>query len=89
MRLFRVKIRADFTIQTDFALGIYMQNIVQDNAQPNQPTILQKIVQDKAIWVAQKEQAFPLSEFQHKIVKATMISMRLLPKAHTKNQLIF
>lgn len=70
MRLFRVKIRADFTIQTDFALGIYMQNIVQDNAQPNQPTILQKIVQDKAIWVVQKEQAFPLSEFQHKIVKS-------------------
>lgn len=35
-----------------------------------QPTILQKIVQDKAIWVAQKQQAFPLSEFQAKITKS-------------------
>lgn len=70
MRLFQVKIRVDSTIQTDFALGIYMQNTVQDNAQQNQPTILQKIVQDKAIWVAQKEQTFPLSAFQHKIVKS-------------------
>lgn len=35
-----------------------------------QPTILQKIVQDKAIWVAQKQQAFPLSEFQVKITKS-------------------
>ncbi|TLU76038.1 bifunctional indole-3-glycerol-phosphate synthase TrpC/phosphoribosylanthranilate isomerase TrpF [Mannheimia varigena] len=36
----------------------------------NQPTILQKIVQDKAVWVEQKQKAFPLSEFQHKIVKS-------------------
>lgn len=35
-----------------------------------QPTILQKIVQDKAIWVAQKKRAFPLSEFQAKITKS-------------------
>ena len=35
-----------------------------------QPTILQKIVQDKAIWVAQKQQAFPLSAFQAKITKS-------------------
>ncbi|AUI66066.1 MULTISPECIES: bifunctional indole-3-glycerol-phosphate synthase TrpC/phosphoribosylanthranilate isomerase TrpF [Glaesserella] len=33
----------------------------------NQPTILQKIVQDKARWVEQKEKAFPLSEFQHQL----------------------
>lgn len=32
-----------------------------------QPTILQKIVQDKALWVAQKQADFPLSEFQHQI----------------------
>lgn len=36
----------------------------------NQPTILQKIVQDKAVWVEQKQKTFPLSEFQHKIVKS-------------------
>lgn len=30
----------------------------------NQPTILQKIVQDKAVWVKNAEQQFPLSQFQ-------------------------
>lgn len=30
----------------------------------NQPTILQKIVQDKAIWVKNAEQNFPLTAFQ-------------------------
>lgn len=33
----------------------------------NQPTILQKIVQDKALWVEQKARQFPLAEFQAKI----------------------
>lgn len=40
------------------------------NKQNNQPTILQKIVQDKALWVEQKQNAFPLSEFKHQIVKS-------------------
>lgn len=43
---------------------------MQNTDSTNQPTILQKIVQDKAIWVEQKQQDFPLSEFQHKIVKS-------------------
>lgn len=43
-----------------------MQNILKDS----QPTILQKIVLDKAKWVEQKQIDFPLSEFQHKIVKS-------------------
>lgn len=34
----------------------------------NQPTILQKIIQDKAIWVENKQKEFPLSQFQHQIV---------------------
>ena len=33
----------------------------------NQPTILQKIVQDKAQWIAEKSQQFPLSQFQNEI----------------------
>lgn len=33
----------------------------------NQPTILQKIVQDKMNWVRKSEQDFPLSSFQEKI----------------------
>lgn len=33
----------------------------------NQPTILQKIVQDKAVWVKNTEAAFPLSQFQAEI----------------------
>ena len=36
----------------------------------NQPTILQKIVQDKARWVEQKEQAFPLSQFRHQLTQS-------------------
>ncbi|WP_150539153.1 bifunctional indole-3-glycerol-phosphate synthase TrpC/phosphoribosylanthranilate isomerase TrpF [Actinobacillus vicugnae] len=36
----------------------------------NQPTILQKIVQDKAIWVEKKQKALPLSQFQEQIVRA-------------------
>ncbi|MEG9546122.1 bifunctional indole-3-glycerol-phosphate synthase TrpC/phosphoribosylanthranilate isomerase TrpF [Mannheimia sp. HC-2023] len=43
---------------------------MQNTDSTNQPTILQKIVQDKAIWVEQKQQDFPLSEFQHQIVKS-------------------
>lgn len=43
---------------------------MQDSDSTHQPTILQKIVQDKAIWVKQKEHDFPLREFQHKIVKS-------------------
>ncbi|OOF56199.1 bifunctional indole-3-glycerol phosphate synthase/phosphoribosylanthranilate isomerase [Rodentibacter genomosp. 2] len=35
-----------------------------------QPTILQKIVLDKAAWVKAKEAAFPLGEFQQKITKS-------------------
>lgn len=38
--------------------------------QVNQPTILQKIVQDKALWVERKQAEFPLSEFQHQISKS-------------------
>lgn len=34
---------------------------------PQQPTILQKIVQDKAIWVAKKQAEFPLAQFQDQI----------------------
>lgn len=41
---------------------------MQNTTPQNQPTILQKIVQDKAIWVEKKQQAFPLSEFQAQIV---------------------
>ena len=33
----------------------------------NQPTILQKIVQDKALWVEQAEKNFPLSQFKDQI----------------------
>ncbi|WGE60058.1 bifunctional indole-3-glycerol-phosphate synthase TrpC/phosphoribosylanthranilate isomerase TrpF [Actinobacillus equuli] len=36
----------------------------------NQPTILQKIVQDKAVWIEQKQKEFPLSQFQHQIIQA-------------------
>ncbi|ACE61570.1 bifunctional indole-3-glycerol-phosphate synthase TrpC/phosphoribosylanthranilate isomerase TrpF [Actinobacillus pleuropneumoniae] len=36
----------------------------------NQPTILQKIVQDKAVWVDNKQKTFPLSQFQQQIVTA-------------------
>ncbi|VEB25725.1 bifunctional indole-3-glycerol phosphate synthase/phosphoribosylanthranilate isomerase [Actinobacillus lignieresii] len=36
----------------------------------NQPTILQKIVKDKAVWVENKQKAFPLSQFQHQIIQA-------------------
>ncbi|MFA9487840.1 MULTISPECIES: bifunctional indole-3-glycerol-phosphate synthase TrpC/phosphoribosylanthranilate isomerase TrpF [unclassified Mannheimia] len=43
---------------------------MQKTDSTHQPTILQKIVQDKAIWVEEKQQDFPLSEFQHKIVKS-------------------
>lgn len=38
--------------------------------QSQQPTILQKIVQDKAIWVQKKEQAFPLDHFKHTLKPA-------------------
>lgn len=34
------------------------------NTHATQPTILQKIVQDKACWVAEKSAQFPLSQFQ-------------------------
>lgn len=40
------------------------------NIKDSQPTILQKIVQDKAIWVAQKQRDFPLTEFQQKITQS-------------------
>ncbi|QIM66781.1 bifunctional indole-3-glycerol phosphate synthase/phosphoribosylanthranilate isomerase [Mannheimia granulomatis] len=40
------------------------------NIKDSQPTILQKIVQDKAIWVAQKQRNFPLTEFQQKITQS-------------------
>lgn len=33
----------------------------------NQPTILQKIVRDKAVWLENKRRAFPLAEFKDKI----------------------
>ncbi|OOH89753.1 bifunctional indole-3-glycerol phosphate synthase/phosphoribosylanthranilate isomerase [Pasteurellaceae bacterium 15-036681] len=33
----------------------------------NQPTILQKIVKDKALWVEQKQQTFPLSQFKDQL----------------------
>ncbi len=36
----------------------------------NQPTILQKIVQDKAVWLEHKQKVFPLSQFQQQIVTA-------------------
>lgn len=36
----------------------------------NQPTILQKIVQDKALWLERKQAEFPLVQFQSHIVKS-------------------
>lgn len=36
----------------------------------NQPTILQKIVQDKAVWVENKQADFPLEQFKDQIVKS-------------------
>lgn len=41
---------------------------MQNTIPQNQPTILQKIVQDKARWVEQKQETFPLSAFQAEIV---------------------
>ena len=38
--------------------------------QSQQPTILQKIVQDKVIWIQKKEQTFPLSQFKHTLKPA-------------------
>lgn len=46
----------------------------------NQPTILQKIVQDKARWVEQKEQAFPLSQFQHQLTQSDRSFYQALAK---------
>lgn len=40
---------------------------MQNTAPQNQPTILQKIVKDKAIWVENKQKALPLSQFKDKI----------------------
>lgn len=58
-----------------------MQNIVKDS----QPTILQKIVLDKAKWIEQKQVDFPLSEFQHKIVKSDRDFYQALAKgSHQK-----
>ncbi|WGE34871.1 bifunctional indole-3-glycerol-phosphate synthase TrpC/phosphoribosylanthranilate isomerase TrpF [Actinobacillus genomosp. 1] len=47
----------------------------------HQPTILQKIVQDKAIWVENKQKAFPLSQFQQQIVTADRDFYAALAKA--------
>lgn len=38
--------------------------------QPNTPTILQKIVLDKQQWIAAKQAAFPLAQFQQNITKS-------------------
>lgn len=46
----------------------------------NQPTILQKIVQDKARWIEQKEQAFPLSQFQHQLTQSDRSFYQALAK---------
>ncbi|VTU07451.1 bifunctional indole-3-glycerol phosphate synthase/phosphoribosylanthranilate isomerase [Actinobacillus indolicus] len=46
----------------------------------NQPTILQKIVQDKALWVEQKEQTFPLSQFQHQLTQSDRSFYQALAK---------
>ena len=46
----------------------------------NQPTILQKIVQDKARWVEQKEQAFPLSQFRHQLTQSDRSFYQALAK---------
>lgn len=46
----------------------------------NQPTILQKIVQDRARWVEQKEQAFPLSQFQHQLTQSDRSFYQALAK---------
>ncbi|QLB13469.1 indole-3-glycerol phosphate synthase [Bisgaardia hudsonensis] len=35
-----------------------------------QPTILQKIVQDKKQWIIQKQAEFPLTQFKHKVIKS-------------------
>ncbi|QBQ64407.1 bifunctional indole-3-glycerol-phosphate synthase TrpC/phosphoribosylanthranilate isomerase TrpF [Actinobacillus indolicus] len=46
----------------------------------NQPTILQKIIQDKARWIEQKEQAFPLSQFQHQLTQSDRSFYQALAK---------
>lgn len=38
--------------------------------QHNIPSILQKIVQDKKQWIAEKQSSFPLAQFQQKIKKS-------------------
>lgn len=54
------------------------------------PTILQKIVIDKAEWVKNKEAEFPLSEFEKKTFKnPTALFMMRWQKAHTKNRRTF
>lgn len=47
--------------------GTFAKNQEKDHKMSKQPTILQKIVQDKAQWVAQKQREFPLSQFQTEI----------------------
>ena len=40
--------------------------------QTHQPTILQKIVQDKKIWLEKQQQALPLAQFQAQLQKSDL-----------------
>lgn len=48
----------------------------------NQPTILQKIVQDKAHWVAVAEQRFPLADFQAQLTPTDRDFYAAIAKGH-------
>lgn len=48
--------------------------------QPNIPSILQKIVQDKKQWIAEKQAAFPLAHFQQKLKVRPLFLSSIKPR---------
>lgn len=58
--------------------------------QPNIPSILQKIVQDKKQWIAEKQAAFPLAHFQQEIKNSDRSFYQVLSQgSHQRPAFIF